>query len=144
MCRENIDNVHRENMQDLENTYQLNRLKENNRDEIDRREVDIKADDHRESNRRALIDTKNRATINTKRVQGEVDEKMKRIENERQRDIQAFELNKERETNRFKLDSKNLDYQQEINRKKDEILKLLNLLIIVKKTNKNLLKLKEN
>lgn len=57
MCREHIDNVHRENMQDLENTYQLNRLKENNRHEIDRREVDIKADDHRESNRRALIDT---------------------------------------------------------------------------------------
>ena len=118
MCRDHIENVHQENMADLENTYQINRLKENNRQEIERRELDIKADDHRESNRRALIDTQNRATINSIRAQGEVDEKMKRIDNERQRDKESFELNIEKERNKFKIDSKNLDYQQEINRKK--------------------------
>ena len=44
MCREYISNVHAENMRDLENTYLLKRLKENNRADIERREMNIRHD----------------------------------------------------------------------------------------------------
>lgn len=83
MCREYIENVHKENMTDLENTYQLNRLKENNRADIERREMNMRADAQRERDRRALIDTQTRANIDTIRAQADADGKRGRVENER-------------------------------------------------------------
>lgn len=118
MCLEHIRNVHDENMRDLENTYQLNRLKENNSADLKRKELEMRFEDHKESNRRALIETETQATVAKIREQGIVDEKLKRIENERLRDKDNSELNMQKERDKFQLDSKNLDNQQEINRKK--------------------------
>lgn len=41
MCREHIENVHKENMADLDYSYQLDRLRENNSHDINTREVEI-------------------------------------------------------------------------------------------------------
>ena len=118
MCLEHIRNVHDENMRDLDNTYQLDRLKENNRQEIARREEERRSEDQKERNRRAMIDTETKAAIDRMRAQGDVDEKIKRVENERNRDNNNFALNKQKQEDQYKLDVKKLDYQQEIERKK--------------------------
>ena len=117
MCREHIANVHDEAMRKLDNTYQLNRLKENNRADIERREINMRADAQRERDRRALIDTQTRANIDTIRAQADADEKRGRVENERRRDEQAHELDMQKERDKFQIQIKDLDYQQEIKRK---------------------------
>ena len=116
MCREYISNVHDENMRDLENTYQLNRLKENNRADIESREMNMRADAQRERDRRVLIDTQTSANIDTIRAQADADDKRGRVENERRRDEQAHELDMQKERDKFQIESKDLDYQQEIKR----------------------------
>ena len=118
---------------DLQNTYQLNRLKENNqyelnhlrvreinRDACQRKELDMRFENQKESNRIAMIETETKAEIDTIRPKGDVQAQIKRIENKINRDNNNFELNKLKEQEQFKLDSINLDYQQEINRKKTD------------------------
>ena len=89
MCRDHIENVHLENMRDLDNTYQLNRLKENNqyelnrlkennRDACQRKELEIKFENQKESNRRAMIETETKAAIDTMRAKGDVEAQIKR------------------------------------------------------------------
>ena len=118
MCLEHIGNVHKENMRDLENTYQLDRLRENNRADIERRNAEMRFADQNERNKRAMIDTETKAAIDTMNAKTDCEVKIKRVENERLRDKDNFELNMQKERDKFKLDSQNLDYQQEINRKK--------------------------
>lgn len=121
LCKTYVNNVHSENMKEIENEYQLNRLKENNKFELERtkenhkdaqklKELEIQFQDHVEKNKRDMIAVSTKAEVDKKNANsnaevarinatGNVDTKLKEIDNKRQKDKEEFELKMEAERN---------------------------------------------
>ena len=109
---------HEENQDIIRNEYDLNRLKERNKDVQIRRDQDRQFEAQKEKDRRELISTQGNLEIKKINAETDAEEKRMRLQNARQNDKEAHELSMEKSKMNHEENKKRMENEQEINRKK--------------------------